>query len=122
FKVPKGRYDVRIRRVTADATDDNTFDECYWTALRTVRYSYPVRMQNVAVTALRIKATDQLQGVIDRFNGVVTSILPDWNGEDWVDQPTSNPASLYRHVLQGAGNARPLADGRLDMSRIENWH
>ncbi len=123
FKVPKGQYDVRVRRMTADASDDNRiFDETVWTALRTIRYAYPVRMPNLAMTALRIKATGQLNGVIDRFNGVVSSILPDWDGENWVAQETCNPAALFRHVLQGNANARPLADARLDLERLQEWH
>lgn len=123
FRVPKGQYDVRLRRVTPDAAGDgNVFDECAWTALRTVRHAYPVNMKGVALTALRIKATGQLSGVIERFNGVVTSILPDWDGEEWTEQQTSNPASLFRHVLQGSANARPLQDSRLDLEKITAWH
>ncbi len=74
------------------------------------------------MTALRIKATGQLNGVIDRFNGVVSSILPAWDGENWVVQETCNPASLFRHVLQGNANARPLSDSRLDLARLQEWH
>jgi hypothetical protein len=122
FKVDKGQYDVRLRRVTADSTNEDVFDEAMLTALRTIRYVYPVRMPGLAMTALRIKATDQLNGVIDRFNGVVHSILPDWDGATWTEQVTSNPASLFRHVLQSNANARPLADSRLDLSRIIAWH
>ncbi len=122
FKVPKGQYDVRLKRITPDPTLDTVFDETHWTAIRTVRYAAPVRMRNLAMTALRIKATDQLHGIVDRFNGVVHSILPDWDGTAWTEQVTSNPASLFRHVLQGTGNASPLADTRLDLDRIEAWH
>jgi len=122
FKVPRGRYDVRVRRITLDSTDDNTFDEAVWTALRSTRYSYPVNMTGLALTALRIKATDQLNGIVERLNGIVHSILPDWDGENWVPQVTSNPAALFRHVLQGNGNARPLSDARLDLARLQEWH
>ena len=122
FKVPKGQYDVRLRRLTGDATSDNTFDECMWTALRTVRSTAPIKMQGLAVTAIRIKATDQLNGMVDRFNGVVQALIPDYTGSEWVVQPTSNPASIYRHILQGAGNNRPLGNARLDLQKIEAWH
>lgn len=122
FKVPKGQYDVRVRRITADNTSDDIFDDVMWTALRTVRYTTPVTMTGLAVTALRIKATDQLNGIVDRFNGVVSSIIPDWTGTAWTEQPTSNPASIYRHVLQGAGNAKPLQDSRIDILRLQDWH
>ncbi len=29
---------------------------------------------------------------------------------------------MYRHVLQGSANARPLADSRLDLDKIQDWH
>ncbi len=122
FKVPKGQYDVRVRRITADSTDQNVFDTSFWTALRTHRNQSPINMAGLALTALRIKATDQLNGVIDRFNGVVESILPDWTGSAWVEQVTNNPASVFRHVLQGAANARPLSDSRINLTALEDWH
>lgn len=122
FRVARGRYDVRLRRITPDSDDDRTFNDTVWTALRTVRYEYPVLMQGLAMTALRIKATDQMSGIVDRFNGIVESIVPDWDGTEWTERATSNPAALYRHILQGSANARPLADGRIDMTRIEAWH
>ncbi len=122
FNVPRGRYDVRVRRITEDSDSDRVFNDTVWTALRTVRYSYPVAMRGVAMTAVRIKATDQMNGIIDRFNGIVESIVPDWNGETWSERPTSNPAALYRHVLQGNANARPLADHRIDIERLQEWH
>lgn len=122
FRVPKGQYDVRLRRLTPDSDSDKVFDECVWTALRSVRSSRPVRMTGLAMTALRIKATDQLNGMVDRFNGVVQAIIPDWTGESWVPQATANPAAIYRHVLQGAGNGRPLDDARIDVARLQDWH
>ena len=122
FRVPRGQYDVRLRRVSADTNNDNIFDDVFWNALRGIRHENPVRVDGLAVTALRIRATDQLNGTIDQFNGIVTSIVPDWNGIEWVEQPTSNPASLFRHVLQGPGNARPLADERLDLDKLSFWH
>lgn len=122
FKVPKGQYDVRLKRLTPDTDNDNIFDEVFWTALRGIRNESPINLNGIAATALRIKATDQLNGTIEQFNGVVSSVVMDWNGEDWVQQPSSNPASLYRHVLQGLANARPLDDDRIDLDKLQSWH
>jgi hypothetical protein len=122
FLVPNGQYDVRVSRVTVDAVSDSLFDESVWTALRTVRTVYPIKMQGLAMTALRIKASDQINGVIDRFNGVVQCVIPDWDGASWAPQVTSNPAAIYRYILQGRANARPLDDTRLDLAKIEAWH
>jgi len=124
WKVTRGQYDVRLKRTTADASSSQIFDASVWTALRTIACEDPIKMSSLAKTALRIKATDQLSGVIDTFNGIVHSILPDWDSttQTWVTRATSNPASLYREVLQGVANARPLPDSRLDLANLEDWH
>lgn len=122
FKVTRGKYDVRLKRMTADTASDKIFDEVQWTALRSIKNEPPVNLTGMALIALRIKATDQLNGTLGQFNCVVHSILPDWNGTTWIEQETSNPASLYREVLQGTANARGLADARIDLDALAAWH
>jgi hypothetical protein len=120
----RAQYDVRVRRTTPDGSSTRTFEEVDWTALRTIRNEDPIRMTGLAKTAVRIKATEQLKGVVDTFNGVVESIVKDWDSasQTWVERASSNPASLYREVLQGAANARPLADSRIDLANLQDWH
>jgi hypothetical protein len=123
FDVPRGQYDVRLRRVTADTNDNQVFDDVAWTALRTITNEPPITFeQPIAVTALRIRATDQLNGVIDQLNADVTAILPDWDGSSWVQRPAVNPASAFRDVLTGNANARALATSRLDDTTLQEWH
>jgi hypothetical protein len=124
WAVEPGQYDVRVRRVTADTPSDSDVDTVYWTALRTIRNSDPIKLKNVARIAMRIKATDQLQGVVDTFNCRVRRIIPDWDAETgtWITRATSNPASCYRNVLQGPANKRPLADARIDLATLQDWH
>lgn len=124
WAVAPGQYDVRIRRMTPDSTGDRIFDKVYWTALRTIRNEDPVKIAGLAKVALRIKATDQLNGVVDQLNCLVRSIIPDWDAATgtWLERGTSNPASCYRAVLQGPANARPIADDRLDLTELQSWH
>ena len=122
FQVPRGQYDVRLRRITADSTDSNTFNDVVWSALRSITNESPVSKSGLALTAVRIKATDQLNGAIDQFNGIVSSVVLDWDGTDWIEQESSNPASLYRHVLQGSANARAIGNDRLDLTKLQDWH
>jgi hypothetical protein len=124
WAVPSGQYDVRIRRTTPDTDSDRIADKAFWTALRTIRTTDPVKLPGLARIALRIKATDQLNGVLDNFNLLARSILPDWDAATsrWVERATRNPASCYRAALQEGGNARPLADGRLDLPEIQAFH
>lgn len=123
WAVPSGQYDVRLRRTTADSTDPRTVDQVYWTALRSIDHTDPVRVQGIARVALRIKATDQLNGVVDQFNCVAHSLLREYNQAEgrWVRKATSNPAALYRAVLQGRANDSPIPDARIDLAELAAW-
>ena len=70
---------------------------------------------------MRILATEQLNGVVDEFSAIATSILPVWNGFDWVNQATRNPAWTYADILRGTASARPIADSRIDKVALLDW-
>lgn len=124
--VPRGQYDVSLKRLTPDLGDteieQRAFDETTFSALRTVR-QVPVTNTDhpTAQIALRIKATEELNGTVDSLNAVVTSILPAWNGSTWVEQPTRDPAAMFREVLTGPANARRVTVDRLMLSRLQEW-
>lgn len=124
WSVANGQYDVRIRRTTADTNSTRIFDILSWTILRSITNSDPVLMDGIAGEVIRIRATDQLRGVIDQYNAVIQSILLDWDAatSTWKYQPTSSPASCYREVLQGPANAKAAADSRIDLTQLQNWH
>lgn len=96
-------------------------DQGFWTCLRSIKYQEPIRLPGMCTVALRIKATDQLNGVIDTFNCIAHSILPSWNGFEWVPVPTSNPAAAYRSLFQSSATAMQLADSRLNLVQLQEW-
>jgi hypothetical protein len=125
---PAKQYDVRLTRSAGDPPDSTTIMTIsYWTALRSVKYTDPIardKMPPLALTALRIQASDQLSGVISDFSGTITGLYDDYDPEteEWVaEQPTQNPASLFYEVLKGAHKQAPLAAGRIDLEKIEYW-
>ncbi len=120
----RGQYDVRVRRITADTTNDQILDQSAWTALKSVRYESPIKLQGLCGTALRIKATDQLNGSVDQYNLLAKNIIPDYDPEldEWPNRITSNPASLYRYVLQCDANEKPLPDEKIDLDALADWH
>ena len=119
-----GTYDIRIRRLSLDTASDQIFDKSYLTAIKSVTHRAPVRLTGLCGTAARIRATDQLNGTIDQFNALVSNVIPDYDAATglWTPAVTSNPASIYRYVLQGNANAKPLPDSKLDLAAIEDWH
>ena len=119
-----GRYEVRCRRVTADSTQDNEYDEMYWTALRSIMNEEPITgIDNLAKIALRVKATDQLGGMVDRFSCIASSVLPVYSTstETWTDTETANPAWAYCDVLRSAANKKAVAASRLDLTTLTSW-
>ena len=119
----RGIYEVRITRTDAYSSGDGvTFADTVWSALRSIKDDDPIDFDYpVAKTAIRVKATGQLNGAIDDLNAVVTSYAESYAGGSWAEAKTSNPADLYRHVLQGNANARPVADARIDLTALESW-
>ncbi|KKM84142.1 hypothetical protein LCGC14_1302170, partial [marine sediment metagenome] len=127
FPLPEiGQYDVRIKRITADTDDIQIADDSYWTAIRSIQNAFPVEKRGVALTALVIKATDQLSGVVDTFTGLAQALILDYDNTlsppAWIERITTNPASAYRRALQGIENPKPLSDSEIDLSSIEAWH
>ena len=119
------QYDIRVIRSTPETGRTDFIDAVFWTALRTVRYTDPIEgVDNLSKVAMRIKATEQLNGVVDAFNAIIQTKTKDWNGVDtWVpNTPTSNPASLFRHILEGDANPSPVAEARLDLTTLQEWH
>lgn len=119
-----GKYDFRIRRLSLDNDSDQFLNDVYFTAIRSVKYGAPVKLANLNGTAIRIKATDQLNGALDQLNGIFSLVIPDYNSDTglWEERVTSNPASIYRYALQGEANAKPLADSKIDIAGLEDWH
>lgn len=121
YRVAKGRYDIRVTRLSPDENTTRDFSDVTWTAIKSFRVDNPPITfgKPLAITALRIKASKQLNGVVDTLNALVTSVGKSWNGSTWLDaKETRNPGDLMRLVLQGPANARAVPDSRLDLSGL----
>mgnify|MGYP001114655687 CR=1 FL=1 len=150
---------LRVRKVFPKESPDDSkrIDAIKWQYIRTYRdlseddwngtYVFNKTSQNIdgfdyysfrpVLMALRVKATDQLSGVIDNLNAECTQVVPaewsfDWR--KWTDKvdipagsqtgelvPTEDPPSAYRWILQGPGQDNPLANDRIDIDGIFQW-
>ena len=127
FKFPQtGQYDIRIRRLTSDSSSEDLINKSYLTALRSISYKNPVNFADISGTAMRIKATDQLNGSVDSYNCLVSTLVKGYDPESktWVDNKiSSNPADLFRYVLQSPAFAkyREMTDDRIDLEKLAEW-
>lgn len=118
----RGQYEIRLSR-SQEFTNALIIDETAWTALRSFTNEDPVKIAGVAKSAFRIKASDQLNGVVDELNGIVSFVTPIWNGADWTGLAGSrNPAAVFRHVLTGVANKRALDIDRIDNIGLGDWY
>lgn len=125
FAVPKGQYEVRVKRVSLDAIGDTVENsEIVWTQMRSYQpddRDYTGRKR----IALQIKSSGQLNGTLQQFSCVARAKTQVWNGAAWVLGQTSNPAWWYLDALRGtfSGTLRTwgagLADDRIDIEGIK---
>ncbi|MCM2503068.1 fibronectin type III domain-containing protein [Aureimonas altamirensis] len=128
-QVAEGQYEIRIRRLT---TDDGNVSNDSWTpfsktilsAFRGARNRSPITYpKQLARTAIRMRASQQLNGSLDSLNGIVTAhVYRGFNGTSWVPGvPSRNPADLILHVMQGPANARPIPDSQIDFEALQQF-
>lgn len=124
----RGRWQVRLTMLTQEISEDskdNISQRVTWAAIQTLRPEYPLNFQRpLALVALRIRATYQINGQLDNFSALASTLCLDWDHttETWVERATSNPASLYRHVLQSHANIHPVPDSGIDVAALQDWH
>ncbi|WP_421357793.1 TipJ family phage tail tip protein [Agrobacterium rosae] len=121
----RGRYEVRCTMLTPESTLSRFQQRTSWAALQTLRPEYPLNFPHpLSLVSLRIKATYQLNGQLDNFNALVSRICPDYDHTtgQWVMRATSNPASLYRYVLQSPANPKQVASAGIDLEALASWH
>ena len=89
--------------------------------MRTITAGDPV--PGITLIAVRIRATGQLQGTIDEFNVTARTIARDWDAStsSWMWRPTSQPAALFRHILQHPSRRKPATDAQIDLDRLVYW-
>lgn len=117
-----GKYDVRLRRITKRLNPiKNYAQRVEWTALRSIKAENPVNLPGMALIALRMKATDQLNGLPDTINCVVESYLPEWDGANWTWGLSRSPAWAYADVMRRRFTSRMIADQRIDTSTMRQW-
>lgn len=123
-QVPLGQYEVIVNRQIATHTDDKYIEDVHWTQLRTYQpdtADYTGRKR----VALKIKASGQINGVVEQFSAMVRAKTQVWNGAAWVTAQTSNPAYWVLAVARGkfVGGRRMwgagLADARIGLENIK---
>lgn len=121
----RGRWQIRATMMTDESDDNKIQQRTMWAGLQTLRPEYPLNYSYpLALVSVRIKATHQLSGALDNFTAMARRVCLDWDYQSkmWVKRATSNPASLYRYVLQCPANPKPVSDSGIDLDVLADWH
>lgn len=125
--VPPGTYDVRVKRNTADSTDTRLQNKTQFDVLRSYQLDTADYTGQNRV-GLVIRASEQLNGVIQQLSCHASALCHYYNGSAWVTAPSSNPAHWFMHFSRGhyAPNGKllygaVLPDSRLDLPGLVAW-
>lgn len=128
WTVPSGQYDVTIARTDqsfAGAVDHNSVvDAVTWSVLRSISPQNPSTTGTTKL-AVRIKATDQLNGVVSNLSVLAGQKIRQWDdgSQSWTEPTvTQNPAWIRLWLLtQCPAVAKRLGDDRVDVDSFALW-
>lgn len=119
----RGRWQIEITRMTDEATSQQVSDNTVLSAIQSMRPEYPINMsKNLALVAIRVRATYQLNGALDSFNALVENEALVHDNGAWEPGLTRNPASAYLAALMGPANPYPVLAAQIDIDQIADWH
>ena len=121
------QYEVRVIRDTADSTNARLSNKTNWSQIR----SYQTDNGNYTGQnrlGLTIRASEQLNGVIQQLSAVGKSAAQYWNGSEFVYASTSNPAHWFMDFALGRYNSDNklmygvgLTQNQIDIDSIHAW-
>ncbi len=124
-----GTWTVKVRRTTDPSDDAKVKNDLTWTALRsyqpdTADYTGQNRM------GVRIRASGQVQGRLDRVSAIVHQKVPTWQAAAWTpgNSRSRNPAAVFRFYARGVsiqGRVRAgagIPDARIDHANLGAWY
>ncbi len=117
-----GQYQIRVTRLSTEDASTKVIDKSYLSAIRSETSAVLPSNANISEVAIRIKASEQLNGQIDTLNAIVQQLVPIWNGSTW-SAPVANrhPAWAYARALMGPQIKKPLAASRVDLDGLKAW-
>ena len=122
-----GAWIVRVRRTADPDESDRIYDDLSWAALRAYQLD-TADYQGQTRYALRIRASGQLFGRLNRVSAMVRQRVPTWDGVQWTaSMPSDNPAWLFRWYARGIRSGGRLVAGlglsgaRIDEEALKAW-
>lgn len=119
----RGQFDVRVTRVNSKSTYLATIqDTLQWSSINTRYDRAPIVTDKRHVfLEIKIKATNQLNGVVQNLNAICSSVIEAWDGDEWVKGTTNNPAWVFADLLTSEINKKAIPKDRLHIASLVEW-
>ena len=130
----KGSFDIRVTRTTEESDDAAVSDTIYldviqsWTAGQNGSKQPVISPERFSLLAIELKATDQLNGIIDELNAVCTLRSRVYKGTGsgpsaWEEGDAVNPAAVLLYLLTDPyANPSPVTDDEIIWSEFEAFY
>lgn len=126
IKLPeKGQYEVSLQQYHGLYGDDGSNAACngYLTTFRNIEYKEPIRAKGLCLMAIRVKATDQLNGTLDNVSALCESYEKVYTD---INQPPQwklnrHPAWHVYDMLTGTACVTPLDEDKVDIQSLIDW-
>ncbi len=117
------QWEISVTRTTALGSSVNIREAAVLSAIRSIKTGGIPSNPNIAEVAIRVKATEQLNGQIDTLNAIVQQLGRVWDGTTWsAPQPIRHPAWIYAACVQGPQmGINALPDARVDLAGLLAW-
>ncbi|MBN3003349.1 hypothetical protein JW897_06315 [Chromobacterium alkanivorans] len=126
-ELPLGQYELRIRKTSGDVNSAREKNDFAMASLRSYRNDQTDYTGQRRV-ALKVRASSQLNGVIEQLSAVAAASCPVWTGSGWEVRHTTNPAWWFLWFSRGGFDAKGrrlygagLPDGRIELEAIKAW-
>lgn len=127
WAVASGQYEVRVTRGATtfpNALDGATQGDAAWSVLRSISPQNPSTTGTLKL-AVRIRATDQLSGVVSTLSVRAAQRVRRWDEstQTWLDPVAStNPAWIYLWLMtECPGKVRHVSDEQMDLTTLSSW-
>ncbi len=119
----RGRWQIEVTRMTDDSTSTQASDKVVLSGIQSIRPEYPINFDKpLALVAIRVRATYQLNGPINAFNALIEREALIHEEGEWITGYGRTPATAYVAALTGPMNPFPASSSAIDRDQIADWH
>ena len=116
-------WEGRVTNHTSPPETDRRHNKVWWTGFQGRTHDPACRRDDQALIAVKVKASQNAQGVLNRLYCIASRYAKAWNGSSWTEQPTAGPASIFRDILQNpnANDGEVFTDAQIDLVSLQTW-